>query len=103
MRMWKDEGEVMQQPRHFFDSLMLHVTLTKAGGERGNSSLCFVRVSMSACVHVHRCRHCRGIKVGRRFMKLLVAANGKCLFICTELQSLRVAGGRFAVEQSLQG
>lgn len=33
-------------------------------------------------------------------MKLLVA-DGKCLFICTELQSLGAAGGRFAVEQSL--
>lgn len=46
--MWKEGGEMMQQPRHFFDSLMLHVALTKAGGARGNSSLCFVHEHVCA-------------------------------------------------------
>lgn len=49
MRMWKEGGEVMQQPRHFFDSLMLHVALTKACGVRGNSSLC-ARARVCTCV-----------------------------------------------------
>lgn len=107
MRTWKDEGEMMQQPRHLLDRLMLCVTLTKAGREEGNSSLrvlCVHGVQACVCmcmrVHVRACRHRGGIKVGRCFMKLLVA-GGKCLFICTELRSLGAAGGRFAVGQAL--
>lgn len=50
----------------------------------------------SVCVH----RYHEGTKVGKCFMKLLVA-GAKCLFICTELQSPRVAGERFAVGQAL--
>lgn len=52
------------------------------------------------CVHVCMRRHHGGTKVGRCFMKLLVA-GGKCLFICTELQSPGAAGERFAVGQAL--
>lgn len=56
--------------------------------------------STSTCVHVRMRRHHGGTKVGRCFMKLLVA-GGKCLFICTELQSPGAAGERFAVGQAL--
>lgn len=54
----------------------------------------------SVCVHMCVHRYHKGIKVGNCFMKLLVAGT-KCLFICTELQSPRVAGERFAVGQAL--
>lgn len=47
--------------------------------------------------HGHMWRYFREIKVGRCFMKLVVA-GGMCLFVCTELRSL---GGRFAVGQTL--
>lgn len=55
MRMWKDEGEVMQQPGCLFDSLMLHVSLTKAGREEGNSSLrvlcaCGAQACVCTCI-----------------------------------------------------
>lgn len=59
MRTWKDEREVMQQLRSLFDSLMLHITLTKAGREGGNSSLrvlCACRAQACVCMCV-----CAGI------------------------------------------
>lgn len=52
------------------------------------------------CAHVYVHRDHKGIKVERCFMRLLVAGS-KCLFICAELQSPRVAGERFAVGQAL--